>query len=122
MLNGLGNFASFIKQAREMRGRMEEIQETLSRLQVEGSAGGGMVTVEANGQQKILSCRIDPSLFESGDQEMLEDLLVAATNQALEKSAQLAKQEMGKLTEGLEMPGLGEALSKLGLGGGPATS
>ena len=117
MFKGLGNIASLMKQAQEMQGRMGEMQETLGRLRVEGSAGGGMVTVEASGQQKILNVRVEKSLFESGDQEMLEELVVAATNQALEKAKELAAEEMAKVTGNLNLPGLNEALSKMGLGG-----
>lgn len=120
MLKGLGNFASLLKQAQEMQGRMSEMQEHLGRLKVEGTAGGGMVTVQANGQQKVLAVRIEKSLFDGDDQEMLEDLLVAATNQALEKARQAAAQEMSKITGDIELPGLAEALSKLGLNGNPA--
>ena len=119
MLKGLGDFASLMKQARQMQGRISEVQESLSRLRVQGNAGGGMVTVECNGQQKILVCKIEESLIESGDQEMLEELVVAAVNQALDKAKEAAAEEMGKITGGLDLPGLGEALSKLGLGGIP---
>ena len=113
MFKGLGNIASLMKQAQEMQGRMTEIQESLGRLRVEGSAGGGMITVEANGQQKILAVRIEQSLLESDDREMLEDLVVAATNQALEKARETAAQEMSKLTGEINIPGLNEVLSKI---------
>lgn len=113
MFKGLGNLASLMKQAQEMQGRVSEMQESLGRLRVEGSAGGGMITVEANGQQKILAVRIEQSLLEAGDREMLEDLVVAATNQALEKAKETAAQEMSKLTGEINIPGLDEALSKI---------
>ena len=111
--NPVSHIASLMKQAQEMQGRMAEMQEDLARLRVEGSAGGGMVTVEANGQQKILAVRVEQSLLESDDREMLEDLLVAATNQALEKAREAAGQEMSKLTGEINIPGLNEALSKI---------
>lgn len=117
MLKGLGNLGAMLKQAQEMQGRMGEIQESLARMHVQGSAGGGMVTVEANGQQKILSCRFEKSLLESGDQEMLEDLVVSAVNIALDKSKEMAAQEMSKLAGGMNIPGLNDALSKFGMGG-----
>ena len=120
MLKGLGNLASLMKQAQEMQGQMEQLQVNLGRLKVEGSAGGGMVTVQVNGQQKVLSVTLDESLIESNDREMLEELLVAATNQALDKAKQSASEEMSKLAGGIDLPGLGEALSKLGLGGNVA--
>ncbi len=113
MFKGLGNIAALMKQAQEMQGRMSEMQESLAQLRVDGSAGGGMITVEANGQQKILAVHIEESLLESHDQEMLEDLLVAATNQALEKARETAAQEMSALTGEINIPGLNEALSKI---------
>ncbi len=116
MFKGLGQIASLMKNAQEIQGRMKEMQESLRRLKAEGTAGGGMVTVEINGQQQVLSCRIEPSLFEAGDREMVEDLVVAAVNQALEKIKQLAAEEMGKLAGGIDMAGLNDTLSQLGLG------
>lgn len=112
MFKGLGNIAGMMKQFSDMQGRMEEMQEKLAKLRFEGSAGGGMVTVESSGQQKILGFKIDQSLVESGDKEMLEDLLAAATNQALEKAREGAAGEMAQLTGGMNIPGLEEALSK----------
>jgi DNA-binding YbaB/EbfC family protein len=116
MLKGFGNFAAILKQAQAIKSGMSEMQDRLSKTRVQGSAGGGMVTVEVNGKQTVLGVHIEPSLFESGDREMLEDLLVAATNQALEKSAEAAAQEMERLTGDFDLSG---ALSQLGLGGGP---
>ena len=116
MFKGLGQIASLMKNAQEIQGRMKEMQENLRRLKAEGTAGGGMVTVEINGQQQVLSCRIEQSLFDAGDREMIEDLVVAAANQALDKIKQAAADEMGKLTGGLDMSGLNETLSQLGLG------
>jgi DNA-binding YbaB/EbfC family protein len=120
MLKGMGNIASLMKQAQQMQGRMSEIQEELGRLRVEGTAGGGMVTVEANGQQRILAVKVDQSLFEGGDREMLEDLLTGAINQALDKAKQASVEEMAKVTGGLNIPGVGDALSKMGFGGTPS--
>jgi nucleoid-associated protein EbfC len=117
MFKGLGQIASLMKQAHEIQGRMKDMQENLRRIKVEGTAGAGMVTIEMNGQQQALGCRIEPSLFESGDREMIEDLVLAAVNQALEKSKQAAAEEMGKLTNGLDLGGMTDSLSKMGLGG-----
>ena len=116
MFKGLGQVASLMKNAHIIQGRMKDMQEGLRRLKVEGTAGGGMVTVEMNGQQQVLSCRIEQSLFDAGDREMVEDLLAAAVNQALEKVKQATADEMEKLTGGLDMSGLRDALSQLGLG------
>lgn len=122
MFGNLGNLASLLRnapeimrQAQQMQARMQEMQETLARVRVEGSAGGGMVTVRADGQQKILGFSVEEGLLT--DREMLEDLLVAATNQALEKSREAQRQEMGRLTGGMDLPGMGDLMSKMGLGG-----
>jgi nucleoid-associated protein EbfC len=117
MFKGLGQLASLMKNAHAIQGRMQEMQESLKRIRVEGSAGGGMVTVEMNAQQQMLGCRIEDGVFSSGDREVLEDLIVAATNQALERAKQAAADEMQKLAEGLDFPGMGDALSRLGGGG-----
>jgi DNA-binding YbaB/EbfC family protein len=119
MFGGLGNFASILKNAQAMQQRMGEMKENLGRLRVEGSAGGGLVTVEATGHLQIVRVRIDPTVEVDGDREMLEDLILSATNQALQKAQDAAREEMGKLTGGLDVPGMQEALSRLGLGGVP---
>ena len=122
MFKGLGQLASLMKNAHELQGRMKDMQDNLRRLKAEGTAGGGMVTVEVNGQQQVLSCRIEQSLFDDGDREMVEDLVVSAVNQALEKIKQATADEMGKLAGGIDMSSLNDTLSQLGLGnsGGPA--
>jgi len=117
MFKELGSLASLMKNAQAMTGKMQAIQERLAERRVTGSAGGGMVSVEMNGHTLVLSCRIDPTLMATGDREMLEDLIVAATNQALEKVKLAAAEEMGQMTEGMNLPGLSDALSKFGLGG-----
>ena len=118
MFSKFANLASIAKQAAQMQGKMAEVQENLKKLHVTGTAGGGMVTVDANGQQEILACRIEPGVFNSDDREMLEDLIVAATNQALEKAREAAASEMSKLTGGLDLSAMKDTLSKFGLGGG----
>lgn len=117
MFKGLANLGSMMKQAAEMKGKMDEMQENLKRLRVSGSSGGGMVNVEVNGQFQMLSCKIDPSLLQEGDQEMIEDLIVSAMNQAVEKAKLQAAEEMNKITGGLDLPGMQDMLSKFGLGG-----
>lgn len=117
MFKGLGNLASLMKQAQEIQGRMGEIREELSHMRESGAAGGGMVRVESNGLQRIVSCDIDESLWESGDREMLEDLVMAAANQALEKAKRAAAEEFKKAAGGLDVPGLDDFLSKMGLDG-----
>ena len=120
MLKGLGNLASLIKQAQQMGGKMQGLGEELKQLRATGSAGAGMVEVEVNGLGELLSCRLEPSLVAKQDRELLEDLIVAATNQALSKARQLHAEAMKGLAGGIELPGLDEALSKLtGELGGP---
>jgi DNA-binding YbaB/EbfC family protein len=117
MFKGLGNLASMMKQAQEMQGRMSEMREQLGQMRVEASTGAGLVRVEASGHQKILAVHIDDSVLE--DREMVEELLVAAVNQALEKSQDLVRDQMSQLTGDMNIPGLAEALSKMGLDGTP---
>ncbi|MDH3216376.1 MAG: YbaB/EbfC family nucleoid-associated protein [Candidatus Krumholzibacteria bacterium] len=102
----MANITKLMKQAQEMQTKMAKLQEELAHKEVEGSSGGGMVTVTMNGQQEVLAIKIDPEVFNDGDQEMLEDLLVAAVNEARRQALDLAKEEMSKLTGGLPMPGL----------------
>lgn len=113
MLKGLGNLASLVKQAQQMGGKMQGLSEDLKQRRATGSAGAGMVEVEVNGLGELLKCRLDESLVAKLDRELLEDLIVAATNQALAKARQLHAEAMRGLTGGMELPGLDEALSKL---------
>jgi DNA-binding YbaB/EbfC family protein len=95
-----------MKMIQQMQTRMAKIQQELEEAQVEGSAGGGVVTATANGQRALLSIKIDPSAVDPEDVEMLEDLVLTAVQDALEKSAALAEEKMGALTGGLKIPGL----------------
>jgi len=95
-----------MEQAQNLQSKVSEIQEQLADKIVTGSAGGDMVTVEANGAQEIISINIEESLMASGDTEMLQDLVAAAVNEALRRSRELATEEMSKLTGGLRIPGL----------------
>jgi DNA-binding YbaB/EbfC family protein len=101
----------------DMGGKMEEINARLMAERVHGSAGGEMVTVEANGLGQILKVTIDPAIQTSGDWEMAQDLLPAAINDATTKAKQLHVTAMQELTGGFDIPGLGDALNKMGLGG-----
>jgi len=98
---------SLIKQAQKIQAEMARVQEELSRKTVEASAGGGMVTVVANGKQQVISVKIDPEVIKMGDIEMLQDLVLAAVNEALKKAQEMITAEMGKITGGLNIPGLG---------------
>jgi DNA-binding YbaB/EbfC family protein len=99
-------FGDMMKQIQKMQSKMEEIQKELENKRVEGSSGGGMVKVIANGKQEILEIKIDPEVVNKEDVEMLEDLILAAVNQAKEKSQEIQTEEMSKLTGGLKLPGL----------------
>ncbi len=98
------DFTKILEQAQQMQGRLEQIQGELENMSVTGSAGGGMVTVHADGKGQITKVRVEPSIVNPADIEMLEDLLLVALRDAQQKSADLAKQEMSKLTGGLGLP------------------
>ncbi len=112
-LSGLANVGSMLKQAQEMGSKMEGLNETLKNKRATGAAGGGMVEVEVTGTGEVLKVRIDPTLIERRDAEMIEDLLPAAFNQALERANALRAEAMQEMTSGMDLPGLDEALSKL---------
>jgi DNA-binding YbaB/EbfC family protein len=117
MFKGLGqlaNLGGLMKQAQEMGEKMKELTETLKTKKVTGSAGAGLVEVDANGVGEVLAVRIDPDLFAKQDREFLEDLIPAAVNAAQDKAKALYAEEMNSLTGGLNLPGLGEALGQLG--------
>ncbi|MBI2219530.1 MAG: YbaB/EbfC family nucleoid-associated protein [Candidatus Rokubacteria bacterium] len=96
-----------MKEAQRLQQQMQAMQEEIGKRKVEATAGGGMVTVEANGKQELLSIKIDREVVNPEDVGMLEDLVLAACNEALRKSRELVQQELGKLTGGLKIPGLG---------------
>lgn len=95
-----------MQQVKALQDKMARMQEELSTQTVESAAGGGMVTVVVNGRQEVLSIKIDPQVVDSGDIEMLEDLVLAAVNDGLRKSQELMASEMGKIAGGLNIPGL----------------
>jgi len=96
--------SNLMKQAQQMQERVKKLQEEAAGKTVEASSGGGMVTVIANGRQEVLSIKIDPSVVDPSDIEMLQDLITAAVNEALRKSQDLVKEEMVKLTAGMGLP------------------
>jgi len=112
MFKGLAGIGSLLKQAQEIGGRMKGLTEELKKRRTSGSAGGGMVEVEVNGLAEVLSCRIEEQILADGDRELLEDLVVTATNQALSKAKQLHAEAMKELTGGVELPGLEDAMAK----------
>ena len=98
------NLGNLVKQAQRMKAEMEKIQEEAAAKRVEGTAGGGMVTVVCNGRGEVVEVKIDREVAGPDDLEMLQDLIVAAANDALRKSRELLAQEMGRLTGGLGLP------------------
>ena len=102
----LGDMGGILKQAQEMQRKMARVQEELKERVVEAAAGGGMVTAQANGQQELLSVKISKEVVDPNDLAMLEDLVVAAVNGALKKAKELHEKELGKVTGGLNLPGL----------------
>lgn len=99
--------AGMMKQAQKLQAKLTRVQAELADKRVEGAAGGGMVVVTANGQQDIVGIKIDPEVVDPEDVEMLEDLVLAAIQQAREKAQGMAEQEMQKATAGLLPPGMG---------------
>ena len=104
-LGNLGNIAGMIKQAQELGPKMQEAQEKLKQLSVSGTAGGGMVTVHADGQGTVTKVDVDPMIVEMADFEMLLDLLQAAINQASLKAKELHAEQMQEITSDLPIPG-----------------
>ena len=102
-MKGMGNM---MKQAQKLQKKMMKVQEELAERTVETAAGGGMVKVAANGKQQILSIEIEKEVVDPDDVEMLQDLVLAAVNDALQKSQEMVSSEMGKLTGGLNIPGM----------------
>jgi hypothetical protein len=103
MAKGLGNI---MKQAQQMQKKMGEMQQEMETQQVEATSGGGMVTAVVNGRQKLLSLTIDPQCVDPDDVEMLQDLVSAAVNEAINKSQEMMQAQMSKLTGGMNIPGL----------------
>ncbi|MBC8198483.1 MAG: YbaB/EbfC family nucleoid-associated protein [Desulfobacterales bacterium] len=102
-MKGMGNM---MKQAQKLQSRMASLQEEMAEKVVEATAGGGMIKVTANGRQQILSIQIEKEVVDPDDVEMLQDLILAAVNDALAKSNEMVSAEMSKLTGGLKIPGL----------------
>lgn len=96
-----------MRQAQKLQDEMHKMQEDAKKKTVEASAGGGMVTVVANGGGEIVSIKIERDVVNPDDVEMLQDLILAATNEALRRAQQMVNEEMSKLTMGLQIPGLG---------------
>jgi DNA-binding YbaB/EbfC family protein len=106
MAQSFSGMGDLLKQAQEMQGRIAKIQEELGQKTVEGSAGGGMVQVTVNGQFNLITVKIEPSVINPAEKEMLEDLIAAAVNDAMRKAREMVSTEMSKITGGFKIPGL----------------
>lgn len=112
-LGNLANLGTLMKQAQEIGGKMQALQEELKTKRATGSAGGGLVEVDVNGLGEAMAVRIDPTLVAKGDREMIEDLLPTAINAAQQKAKQFHAEAMQSLTGGIPLPGLQDALSQM---------
>ncbi|WP_409305868.1 YbaB/EbfC family nucleoid-associated protein [Peribacillus sp. SCS-155] len=106
MRGGMGNMQNMMKQMQKMQKKMAEAQEELGEKKIEGTAGGGMVTVIVTGHKEIVEVNIKPEVVDPDDIEMLQDLVLAATNDALKKADELTNQTMGQFTKGMNLPGM----------------
>ncbi|HEY7558564.1 MAG TPA: YbaB/EbfC family nucleoid-associated protein [Candidatus Binatia bacterium] len=106
MAQSIGGMGDLLKQAKEMQGRIAKIQEELGQKTVEGSAGGGMVRVTVNGQFNLTAVKIETSVINAAEKEMLEDLMLAAVNDGMRKARDMVSTEMNKITGGFKIPGL----------------
>lgn len=102
-MKGLGNLQNMIKQAKEMQ---DNLQKQLAEMRIEGSSGGGMVTVALDGSKNLISVKLDPEVVDKDDVEMLQDLITAAFNDASTKVDEEVSQKMGAMGAGLKIPGL----------------
>lgn len=102
----MGNMNQMMKQVKKMQEQMLKAQEELGGKTVAGTSGGGVVSVEVNGHKKVLAINIKPEAVDPEDVEMLQDLIMAAVNDAMTKAEELANQDMGKFTGGMKIPGL----------------
>jgi nucleoid-associated protein EbfC len=105
MKNPMGNMGNLLKQAQAMQTQMAKVQEQTSSKTVVGTAGGGSVTVTANGAMEIVGIVIDPEVVKSGDVEMVQDLVMAASNDALRKAREMMSDAMKSVTGGMNLPG-----------------
>ena len=103
-LGGLGDMAKIMKQAQEMQSKVKDAQERLETIEVEGEAGAGMVTVRVTAKGNVVGLNIDPTILNADDKEVVEDLIVAAIKDGQAKAAEKSAEEMGKITEGLNLP------------------
>ena len=102
----MANFGDLMKQAQQLQTKLARVQEEAANKTVEASAGGNMVTAVVNGRLELVSLRVDQTVLEAGDAEMLQDLVIAAVNQGIREAQKMMADEVGKVTGGLKIPGL----------------
>lgn len=105
-MGGMPNMNAMMKQAQKMQKQMAEMQEQLEQREFEASAGGGVISVKVNGKKEIIDIQIKPEAVDPDDVEMLQDLIMAAVNEAMRIADETVSREMGKLTGGMNLPGL----------------
>ncbi|MCU9615358.1 YbaB/EbfC family nucleoid-associated protein [Caldibacillus lycopersici] len=105
-MRGMGNMQNMMKQMQKMQKKMQEAQEQLGEERIEGTAGGGVVSVIVSGHKEVIEVKLNEEVVDPEDIEMLQDLIVAATNDALAKVDELTNKTMGQYTKGLNIPGL----------------
>jgi len=104
MMRGMGNMQNMMKQMQKMQKKMTEAQEKLGEKRIEGTAGGGMVTIVMTGHKEVVDVKINPEAVDPDDVEMLQDLVLAATNDALKKVEELTNNTLGQFTKGMNLP------------------
>jgi nucleoid-associated protein EbfC len=102
----MNNITQLLQQAQKLQGNFKQMQSQMENQKIEGTAGGGMVRAVVNGKQELLEIRIDPDILDPKDTEMLEELVTAAVNNALEKSRAMLVEEMSRITGGMSLPGI----------------
>ncbi len=105
-MKGIPNMGNLMKQAQQFQNRMAKLQQELGQKTIEATSGGGMVTVVVNGQQEVLSIKIDREVVDPEDIDMLQDLILAAVNDGLSRAKKMVNDEMSKLTGGLNLPNI----------------
>ena len=103
---GMPNMNNMMKQVQQMQKKMQEVQEEVEKRELEVSAGGGAISVKINGKKEILSIEIKPEVVDPDDVEMLQDLIVAAANEAIRSAEEMVSKEMSKVTGNMNIPGL----------------
>ncbi len=103
---GMGNMGNMMKQVQQMQKKMAKMQSELEEKEVEATAGGGAIKAKVNGKKEVLEIKIDKDVVDPDDVEMLEDLVLAAVNEAIRKAEEMVSSEMQKVTGGLNIPGM----------------